>query len=398
VQAFEYVAADAAGKAVAGLAWAADELELDARLDGQGLVLTRARKVAGGTRTRPIALPRSELIQLTTQLATVTAAGLPLLEGLAGIRARAPGRRTRQLLSEMISALEAGQTFSDVLAQYPRSFPDVYRASVVAGEASGSLDKVLVRMAAHLEWVRGMRATTIQALIYPALLACALVGLIAILLFFLLPRIVTMFPGGVAELPAQTRFVLAASQALRSHALLLAALLAMALGGLTWALRSARGRVLLDRIVASMPVLGPVARQLATSKFAGTAAILQAAGCDVFTVMDVAARACGNAHMAAAFARARERIRRGDPLAQALADERSVDPLLVQLVSVGERAGELDKCLERVAAHYDTEIPRSVKRMLSLLEPALLVVAGAIVAFLLLAALLPMFQLMESIH
>lgn len=398
MQAFEYVAADAFGKAVTGLAWAADELELDARLDGQGLVLTQAKRVGSGARTRPIALPRAELILFTTQLATVTAAGLPLLEGLSGIRARAPGRRTRMLLGEMISALEAGQPFSAVLAQYPRAFPDVYRASVVAGEESGSLDKVLVRMASHLEWVRGMRATTIQALIYPALLACALAGLIGILLFFLLPRIVTLFPGGEVELPAQTRFVLAASRAVRAQAFLLVTLLAATVAALVYALRTARGRVLLDRSVSSLPILGPVARALATSKFAGTAAILQAAGCDIFTVMDVSARACGNAHMAAAFSRVRESIRRGDPLGHALAQEKAVDPLLVQLVSVGERAGELDQCLARVAAHYDTEIPRSVKRMLSLLEPALLVIAGAIVAFLLLAALLPMFQLMESIH
>ncbi len=398
MQAFEYVAADAFGKAVTGQAWAADELELDARLDGQGLVLTRVTRVGGEARTRPISLPRAELILFTTQLATVTAAGLPLLEGLAGIRARAPGRQTQRLLGEMIGALEAGQPFSAVLAQYPRSFPDVYRASVVAGEASGALDKVLVRMASHLEWVRGMRATTIQALIYPALLACALAGLIGILLFFLLPRIVTLFPGGEAELPAQTRFVLAVSHAMHAHAILLATLLAATIGALVYTLRSSRGRALLDRAVVSLPVLGPVARALATSKFAGTAAILQAAGCDIFTVLDTSARACGNAHMAAAFTRARERIRRGEALAQALAEEKVVDPLLVQLVSVGERAGDLDGCLERVASHYDTEIPRSVKRMLALLEPALLVIAGVIVAFLLLAALLPMFQLMESIH
>lgn len=398
VRAFEYVAADALGHAVSGVAWADDEFELDARLGGQGLVLTRARTVLDEKRMRPLALKSSELILLTTQLATVTAAGLPLLQGLQGIRARVPGQRSRRLLGEMISALESGQPLSTILERYPRAFPPVYRASVVAGEASGALDKVLVRMAAHLEWARGMRATTFQALIYPTLLAGALAGLIAILLFFLLPRIVTLFPAGSADLPSQTRFVLAVSATLRAHVWLLAGFGLALWTAVATLLRDARGRAWLDRRLLSLPVFGGVASALATSKFASTAAILQSAGCDIFTVLDVAARASGNAAMQAAFGRVRERVRRGEPLADSLAAEPLVDSLLIQLVAVGERSGDLDRCLERVAAHYDLEIPRIVRRMLSLLEPGLLVIAGVVVAFLLLAALLPMFQLMESIH
>ena len=153
-----------------------------------------------------------------------------------------------------------------------------------------------------------------------------------------------------------------------------------------------------DRCLLSIPRLGRVARQIATSKFACTASILQSAGCDVFTMLDVSAAACGNSAMARALRTATERVRRGSLLSEALAEETLMDPLLVQLVSVGEKSGELDRCLERIVRHYDDEIPRSVKRMLSLLEPALLVSAGGIVAFILLAALLPMFQLMETIR
>lgn len=398
MRAFDYVAVDGGGRAVSGVAWADDELELDSRLDGQGLVLTRARTVADGKRARPIALKTPELVLLTTQLATVTAAGVPLLEGLEGIRARVPSRRVRRLLEELSTALAAGQPLSAILERYPRAFPPVYRASVVAGEASGALDKVLVRMAAHLEWGRGMRATTFQALVYPTLLACALAGLVAILLFFLLPRVVTLFPAGSADLPGQTRFVLGVSRVLRENALPFAgASLVLGVAGVL-GLRRERGKALRDRVLLSLPLLGPVARALATSKFASTAATLQAAGCEIFTVLGVAARACGNRAMGAAFTRAEEGVRRGQPLSQALAEEELVDPLLVQLVAVGERSGDLDGCLERVAAHYDVEIPRSVKRMLSLLEPGLLLGAGVIVAFILLAALLPMFQLMESIR
>jgi type II secretory pathway component PulF len=249
-----------------------------------------------------------------------------------------------------------------------------------------------------MEWVRGMRATTLQALIYPAMLMLAVLGLFGILLFFLLPRIVTLFPGGAQDLPAQTRFVLGLSNAMRAHVVLLVLGLAAAAGTALWCLRSRRGRAVLDRAVLSLPILGKVARSIATSKFASTAAILQNAGCDIFTVLEVSANASGNAAMAGALLRARERVRGGSALSQALDAEPLVDRLLLQLVAVGEKSGDLDRCLERVAAHYDQEIPRSVKRMLSLFEPTLLMFAGVVVAFILLAALLPMFEVMESMR
>jgi general secretion pathway protein F len=397
VENFAYRAADRRGVLVAGTALAVDELELDARLAAQGLVLARAEPVRRGRR-RALALSGPERIQLTAQLATVTAAGVPLIEGLAAIRARIGGPRARALLDEVLGALQGGAPLSQALEAHPRAFPPVYRASIVAGEASGALDKVLTRLARHLEWARGMRAATLQALIYPALLSLAVGGLIAILLLFLLPRVVGLFPAGMADLPTQTRFVLALSATLRAHGVWLTLMLGGVGVGLVRAWRSPAGRARLDRALLALPAFGRLARALATGKFAGTAALLQGAGCDVFTVLRVAAGACGNAAMAAAFVRASERVRGGSGLAEALEGEREVDPLLVQLVAVGERSGTLEGCFERVAAHYDAEVPRAVARLLALFEPLLLIVAGCVVAFLLLAALLPMFQLMESLQ
>lgn len=397
MRAFEYVAADAGGRSVAGVAWASDELELDATLEGRGLVLTRAKVVSDEHRKRTLGLRNADLILLTTQLATITAAGVPLLEGLNGLRARATRASVRRLLDEMISALSGGGALSTVLGQYPRAFPPVYRAAVVAGEASGALDRILRRLATHMEWVRGMRATTVQALVYPAVLAVALLVLIGILLFFLLPRIVSLFPGGSADLPAQTRFVLGVSGFLRANAIWLGLGLAAGVTALVSTLRTPHGRAAASRALNAVPVVGAVARAIATSKFACTAAILQGAGCNAFSVLEVAGDASGNPEMTAAIRRASERVKGGARLSEALEAEPVVDPLLLQLVAVGEKTGKLDECLERVVEHYDQELPRSVKRMLSLLEPGLLLVAGAVVAFLLLAALLPIFDLMETL-
>ena len=397
MRAFEYRAATPSGEVVVGTAWASSEAELDVQLGTKDLVLTTARELSARHRARTGSLTHDERILLTGQLATVTAAGVPLVEGLRGIGERMPRPPAKALVRSMVTALEAGESLSGVLEAYPRAFPPVLRASVRAGEEAGALDRVLGRVSRHLEWVRAMRATTVQALIYPAILCAAIAGLILILLYFVLPRIVGMFPGGVEDLPAQTRFVLGVSTFLRERwALVLVGTLATAAGG-ALVLRRPRGRLALDRLILAIPKLGPVAAQIATSKFACTASILQASGCDVFVMLEVAASTCGNEALAAALQRATQRVRRGVSLSEALEAEPMVDPLLVQMVSVGERTGRLDLCLERLVEHYDDEVPRAVKRYLTLLEPMLLLGAGAIVAFILLAALLPIFDLYDSI-
>ena len=397
MRAFEYRAATATGELVDGTAWASSESELDHQLESRGLTLTEARALSASEHARGTSIRHADLITLTNQLATVTAAGVPIVEGLRGIGERLEAAPARRLVREMVTALEAGESLSAVMGGYPRTFPDVYRSSIRAGEESGALDRVLLRLSRHLEWVRGLRATTAQALIYPAILCAAIAGLILILLYFVLPRIIGMFPGGVEDLPLQTRIVMAVSDFLREQWIAVLLVTVGGAGGFVAVTRRPAGMRLWHRAILGIPRLGRVANQLATSKFACTAGILQASGCDVFTVLDVSASTCGNTALGAAFQRATDRVRRGTSLSEAMEAEPLIDRLLIQMVSVGERAGRLDECLARLVEHYDEEVPRSVKRFLTLLEPALLVGAGVVVAFILLSALLPIFDLYESI-
>jgi type II secretory pathway component PulF len=372
-------------------------VELDRDLEGQGLVVTSARVVSSERRARSLRIPRDDLIALTTQLATVSGAGVRIVEGLTGIGERLASPKGRRLVEELVTALRSGASLSEAMDRHPASFPEVYRASVRAGEASGAIDTVLARLARYLEWVRGMRATTVQALIYPAILFVALFGLVLVLLYFVLPRIIGLFPGGRDQLPAQTRLVLSVSDFLTGNWMPLSAG-AIALSVLAAvALRRPGGRAAVARALMRLPKVGAIARKLATSKFASTASILHQAGCDVFTVLGVAGETCGNAAMAAAFERASAGVRRGLTITQALDREGTVDPLLVQMVGVGEQTGDLDGCLSRLVEYYDEEVPRAVKRFLSFLEPAMLVAAGAVVAFILMAAILPIFDLYETL-
>jgi type II secretory pathway component PulF len=394
---FAYEAVSAEGKAVKGRARAADELELDRELENRGLHLGQARVLSGTRSRRKHRIPSGELLSLTTQLAVTTGAGVPLVQALQSIARRAASPESRALLEEIVLGLEQGQSLSQALEAHPLCFPLVYQASVHAGETSGALDVILRRLARHLEWTRSMRATTLQALTYPALLAVGILGLAVILLTFVLPRILKLYPGGAQDLPSQTRTVLALSELLCSHAVLLCG--GLLLGGVALHVlrRTESGRIALGRALLAVPRLGGVALQIATSRFASTASILHNAGCDVFQVLHIAGETCGNAALRSGFRRTAEGVRRGLTITESLEREPLVDPLLIQLVCVGEQTGDLGGSLSKLVEYYDDEIPRLVKRFLGFLEPALLISSAGVVGYILLAALLPIFSLYENL-
>ncbi len=394
---YEYVAIQSDGAAISGRAVARDELDLDRELESRGLVLSRARLADSQRALRAARLSHDDLITLTTQLAAIVGAGVHIVEGLEGIGQRLTRPASRRVVEDVVQSLRAGSMLSEALDRHPRSFPQVYRSSVRSGEASGALDRVLEHLAAHMEWARGMRATALQALIYPAVLLAALVGLVFILLYFVLPRILTLFPGGRDELPRETQIVMALSEFTVDNIVWIAAGAIALVSAFVLCRRRPAGRVALDSALLRVPRAGRVAQQLAISRFASTAALLQDAGCDVFTLLGVAGSTCGNAALAAAFERTSERVRRGQTITQALESEPQMDPMLVQMVAVGEKTGELARCFARLAKYYDDDIPRAVKRFLALLEPCMLLGAGIVVGLILLAALAPIFKLYESI-
>lgn len=393
----EYTAVDAAGATVRGKLVSAGELELDRELERRGLVLREARTVDERSVARRHGLKSDQLIGFTTQLSTLVSSGVPLIEGLSGIGRRMEGEAARATVEELVSEIESGEPFSRALEKHAGTFPPIYRASVKAGELTGALDVVLLRLARHLEWARSVQAAVVQALIYPSIVCAAVLGLIVVLLTFVLPRIVQLFPGGRGSMPLPTRIVLAASDFLCANGVVLALAAAAAVVGTVWGLRQPAGRALLHRVLLKVPRLGALLRKIATSRFASTAAVLHGAGCDVLTTLDTAASTCGNAVLEQSFARAVANVRRGATIAESLELEPEVDPMLKQLVAVGEKTGKLDDCLQRLVAHYDEDIPRSVKATLALLEPALLVGAGLVVGFIVFAAVTPIFKMYENL-
>lgn len=393
---FEYSAVNPKGETIIGTQRAEDLMDLDSLLEGQELTLVKGKAISKSGGTAAGKMTRVELISFTTQLSTVISAGVPILEGLEDLAVRMRTPAARQVVEEMVRDLQAGLSLSEAMGKQGKSFPSVYRASIDAGEMSGDLPAVLSRLARYLEWVRAIRATTIQALVYPCILAFAVVGLIAVLITWVIPRITGLFPGGRDSLPKQTQILLGISDFVVGNWMWLV------LGGVAFgvaygfAMRQPHLRQRLSRVALAIPRYGDVSRMIATSKFASTASTLQQAGCDIFRVLSVAGASCGNAYMAARFEAVTSNVRRGATITDSLAAEPLMDPLLIQMTSVGERSGDLATSLERLAEYYDNEVPRVVKWFLSLLEPLILIVGGVVVAFVLVAALLPIFSMYES--
>lgn len=393
---FEYSAVAGSGQAVTGRLRAEDELDLDRALEARGLTLIKAKALGKSNSAAGIKLNRAELITFTTQMATVISAGVPIVDGLRQLSLRMRTLAGRAVVEEIVRDLEGGHSLSEAMERQKRSFPDVYRASIDAGELSGDLPGVLRRLAKYLEWVRAIRATTLQALIYPCMLGLAVVGLTVVLITFVLPRITGLFPGGREQLPQETLTLLAISDFMTDNWLLVLLALVGGAACFVMALKHPVSRRRISRAALAIPRYGQVARMLATSKFASTAATLQQAGCEVHKVLNVAGVACGNAHLSYRFAAVTEGVQRGRTITESLSAEPLMDPLLIQMASVGEQSGDLAGAFDKLASYYDEEVPRMVKWFLSLLEPLILVVGGVVVAYVLMAALLPIFNMYES--
>lgn len=394
---FDWTGVDARGRREHGSTEAIDEFALDRELERRGLVLVEARRVDSAGEELGARLDAHELSSLTARIATLARAGVPLVEGLEGLAEREERVATRALLQGLARDLRAGRSFSQALDRRPRTFPTEYRAAVRAGESSGALARVLDGLAAHLEAKSALWGRARQALLQPALLAAALTGLVLLLVGFLLPRVSALYGPNQAALPAETRALLAVSAFVREQGpFVLAA--GVALAFIAWRVAGeARARRFVDARLFALPKLGRVLRAISTARFASTAAVLHGAGCDALTLLTVSGEASGNAAFHAATERAAERVARGALFSEALAPEPCVDRLLVQVVAVGEKSGALAPSLEEAARRYEAEVPRELARFFGVLEPTLLLASGIVVAWILLATLLPIFDLYEHL-
>jgi type IV pilus assembly protein PilC len=299
----------------------------------------------------------------------------------------------RSVLDDIHEKVRSGSALSDAFAAQGDLFPRVYTASLVAGERSGNLDAVLRRYVEYAKIIATLKRKIVSALVYPAILIALALALVSIIVLRVVPAFADFYSGFGAELPIATRVIMAVSNIVREQFLLVVLGGAAVVGGaIFWARRPGQ-QARFDRLILRVPGLGPVARKFATSQMARTLATLLGGGLPLVNALDIAARSVGNRHMAAQLEIVTTRVREGESFAAALDARKSFPDVAVKMAEVGEATGALQDMLNTVADFFDEEIATYMERFVTLVEPVLLVIMGIVIAGLLLALYMPLFQL-----
>jgi type IV pilus assembly protein PilC len=386
------------GEIVEGVYIAETEARLRHELEDKGLfVLSLQPKhaIAGVSLHMPQrkAISTREFLVFNQELATLLKAGMPLVQSLDLLKRRVTSPAFRQVLDDVHEKVRSGTALSDAFAAHGSLFPSVYTASLLAGERSGNLDAVLRRFVEYTKIIATVKRKTVSALVYPAILVSLAIVLVSIIVLKVVPAFADFYSTFGAQLPLSTRVILAISDFVRSQFVLILATVGIAIAAtLSW-VRQPGQQARFDHILLRLPMLGQVARKFATSQMARTLATLLGGGLPLVNALDIAARSVGNRYMAAQLDIVSLRVREGQSFAAALEARHVFPEVAVKMAEVGESTGALQEMLNTVADFYDEEIATTMERFITLVEPVLLVFMGLVIAGLLLALYMPLFQL-----
>ncbi|NOT44108.1 MAG: type II secretion system F family protein [Acidobacteria bacterium] len=385
------------GEVLEGIYVAEDEARLRREFDEKGLLVLSLRPKAGlqglslpfSGRRR---IPRQEFLMFNQELATLLKAGMPLVQSLDILRQRVATPTFKGVLDGVYDKVRAGSALSDAFAVHADLFPPVYAASLTAGERSGSLDGVLRRYVSYEKISGAVRRRTISALIYPAILVTLMLGLIGIIVFRVVPAFSDFYATFDRELPLATRVIVGVSSVLAGNLLLVLLVTgAVVATGVTWFKRGDRRR--LDRWLLSLPVVGHTLHKFTTAQLARTLSTLLGGGIPLVSAIDIGVQATANRHVAAEMDAVGRRVREGESFAGALRAREVFPDVAIKMVEVGESTGALQEMLSSLADFYDEEIETEVARFITLIEPVLLVIMGVVIALVVVALYLPLFEL-----
>jgi type IV pilus assembly protein PilC len=386
------------GEIVEGVYVADNELRLRHEFEEKGLYVLALHprgSIAGLSFRLPQrhSVPTREFLVFNQELATLLKAGMPLVQSLDLLRRRVESPAFRSVLDDVHERVRSGTALSDAFGAHADLFPRVYMASLLAGERSGSLDAVLRRYVEYTKIIATVKRKTISALVYPVILVTLALVLVAIIVLKVVPAFSDFYESFGAQLPFATRLILRVSNVLREDfAFILLALVAAVVAFVVWVKRPGQ-QARLDHLLLKLPVLGPIAAKFGTSQMARTLATLLSGGLPLVNALDIASQSIGNQFLASQLDIVGTRVREGESFAAALEARRVFPDVAVKMAEVGESTGALQDMLNTVADFYDEEISTNMERFVTLVEPVLLVFMGIVIAGLLLALYMPLFQL-----
>jgi type IV pilus assembly protein PilC len=390
------------GEIVEGVFVAQSEAHLRRELEDKGLHVLALRPRGIGLpglslgRRKP-KIARHEFLVFNQELATLLKAGMPLVQSLDILRARLANPVFKAVLDDVHEKVRSGTALSDAFQTHGDLFPSVYTASLMAGERAGNLDAVLRRYVAYSKVVETVRKRTISALVYPAILIGLAVVLVGVIVIKVVPTFSDFYSSFNAQLPLSTRMIVAVSDAVRANlVLIIVVLLASVTAFYAWVKQPGQ-RARFDRLVMKLPVIGGSVHKFATAQLARTLATLLGGGIPLVNALEIAARSTGNRYMGGEMSTVALRVREGQGFAATLLERKVVPDVAIKMIEVGESTGALQEMLNSLADFYDEEIETEVGRFVTIIEPALLIVMGLVIAVIVLALYLPLFELSSVI-
>ena len=403
---FAYTARDHQGLVQTGQLDAMNEDDIIATLQHRGLLVTSitAKDVEAGPRLtvrRASAVRRmhtgvstDDQVLLCQQLATLVEAGVPLLKSLEVVSAQVESRRLLIALEEVRRDVAAGRTFREALAKHPAIFSALWLNLVETGEASGHLAESLKQLARHFEMAQHLQSEARTALTYPAFLCAAAVVVIAVFVYWLIPKFAAIFATMEGmEMPMLTRLVIGISNAARRYVVVIVGAGVLGFYGLRRYLRTNTGRWMRDQLLLQLPLFKTLFAYIQLAEFSRGLSTLLDSGVPLLSSLEILERSATNKVYGRAIGRVREFVKEGKPMAEPMAEVNLFPPMAVQLVQVGEEVGELGKMVTQMARHYEERVETFIARMTRLFEPIAIVVMGGLVLIIVLSIFMPIFKM-----
>ena len=390
---FSWEGTDRAGKKVKGKIVAASEAAVRTELRRQGVVASRVRKQSNLFKSRGRVTP-ADISIFSRQLATMMAAGIPLVQSFDIVGAGHENPAMQKLILAIKGDVEGGTSLANALSKHPLHFDDLFVNLVEAGEQAGALETLLDKIATYKEKTEAIKKKVKKALFYPAAVVVVAFIVTAILLIYVIPEFENLFQGFGADLPAFTRFVIDISNFVRDSGWLIVIVGVIGFVGFMHMKKRSRAlRHFLDRVILKVPIIGPILNKSAIARYARTLSTTFAAGVPLVEALDSVAGATGNIVYETAVLRMRDEVATGQRLQRAMENTELFPNMVNQMVAVGEESGSLDTMTAKVADFYEEEVDNAVDSMSSLLEPLIMAILGVLVGGLVIAMYLPIFKM-----
>src|SRR5689334_7382089 len=395
---FTYTARDVKGQMQQATIEAPNRDEVMKQLSKQRLQVIKVDEGAAPNKKRAGKIKMRDIVIFTRQFSTMINAGLPLVQALSILAEQSENPVLKDITRQVVFDVESGNTLADAMRKHPKAFNELYVNMVSAGEAGGILDTILLRLAVFIEKNDQLVRKVKGAMIYPGVIMSVAGVAISALLFFVIPTFQKMFAEAGVPLPGPTQLVIFLSETLQHYwwAMIIGAVVGFRLFA-SWK-KTPGGTMAVDKMLLKTPILGDVVRKSAVSRFTRTLGTLISSGVSILEGLEITAKTAGNMVIHDAVMQSRQSIAGGETIAAPLEKSKVFPPMVISMIAVGEQTGGLDEMLSKIADFYDDEVDVAVSVLLSLMEPAMIVILGVIVGGMVIAMYLPIFDMMNAVQ